>query len=254
MNINKIILSAASVAAMTLVACGSDSSPSGSNSGPSATLPENGRVQTGLEVNNYLCSTTENQCEKIFVEDVNVTMQCSAIGTWAPMVLDEPVEGCSGSGSNSTPGGDSGTPSNESKVVSCNYTQESECEEMQTTNASAIDSLKTFCSNTPGAIFKEGSCDPNAALKCDFEEISKKLSLYFYTLPVEGMTCADVDFGADSGDDSGSGTNPGTNDACASIEDELISSGCLDEFLDPSARCQPIVTKLDNCYSATEDL
>lgn len=76
MNINKIILSAASVAAMTLVACGSDSS----NSAPSATLPENGRVKTGIEVNNYLCSTTENQCEKIFVEDINVTMQCGSMG------------------------------------------------------------------------------------------------------------------------------------------------------------------------------
>lgn len=243
MNINKIILSAASVAAMTLVACGSDSS----NSAPSATLPENGRVKTGIEVNNYLCSTTENQCEKIFVEDINVTMQCGSMGTWAAMLLDEPVEGCSGNGSGNSPSGASGTPGNGLKVASCFFVQDGECEEVQTTDLAVIDSVKTFCNNTPGATYKEASCDPNAVLKCDFEQFMKKMSLYFYTLPFEGMTCADVDYDTDSGD------NSGINEACASIEEEVISSGCLEEFLNPSARCQPVVARLDDCYSANED-
>jgi hypothetical protein len=244
MNINKIILSAVSVAAMMFVACGSDSS---ANSSPSATLPENGKVATGLDVNNYLCSTTENQCEKIFVEDIQVTMQCGASGTWSAMVLDEPVAGCSGSGS-STPGGDSGTPggSGSLKVVSCTYTQEDQCEELQTTDAVLVDSLKNFCVNTPGATYAETACAPNPALKCDSEEFMKKISMYFYTLLYEGMTCDDFDYGDDSDDDSGAEVN----EACASIEDELFSSGCLDEILDPSARCQPIIDELNACYGA----
>ena len=52
----------------------------------------------------------------------------------------------------------------------------------------------------------------------------KKMSLYFYTLPFEGMTCADVDYDTDSGD------NSGINEACSSIEEEVISSGCLEDF------------------------
>lgn len=84
----KIILPFAAFAMASFVACGDDSSssPADNSNAPAS-------VQTLEEAINLTCSSTENMCAKIYVEEDADTVQCN--GTiFTPMTMGKPVEGC----------------------------------------------------------------------------------------------------------------------------------------------------------------
>ena len=86
----KIILPFAAFAMASFVACGDDgssSAPAANNSNAPAS------VQTLEEAINLACSSTENMCVKVYVEEDKDTVQCN--GTiFTPMSMGKPVEGC----------------------------------------------------------------------------------------------------------------------------------------------------------------
>ena len=90
----KIILPFAAFAMASFVACGDDSSSSpADNSNPANNSNAPASVQTLEEAINLTCSSTENMCAKIYVEEDADTVQCN--GTiFTPMTMGKPVEGC----------------------------------------------------------------------------------------------------------------------------------------------------------------
>ena len=91
----KIILPIAAFAMASFVACGDDSSSSGTaasgNPANNSNVPAS--VQTLEEAINLACSSTENMCAKVYVEEDADTVQCN--GTiFTPMTSGKPVEGC----------------------------------------------------------------------------------------------------------------------------------------------------------------
>ena len=100
----KIILPIAAFAMASFVACGDDSSSSGpaasSNPANNSNVPAS--VQTLEEAINLACSSTENMCAKVYVEEDADTVQCD--GTiFTPMMLGKPVDGCKNKASADTP-------------------------------------------------------------------------------------------------------------------------------------------------------
>ena len=90
----KIILPFAAFAMASFVACGDDSSSSpADSSNPANNSNAPASVQTLEEAINLTCSSTENMCAKIYVEEDADTVQCN--GTiFTPMSMGKPVEGC----------------------------------------------------------------------------------------------------------------------------------------------------------------
>ena len=84
----KILFPAAAIAMAAFVACGDDNSSSADSKGVPATL------KNYVDTKDVVCSTTENFCAKIYIEeDLKDTVQCNGT-SWEMMVLGKDVKGC----------------------------------------------------------------------------------------------------------------------------------------------------------------
>ena len=84
----KILFPMAAIALASFVACDDSTS---SDSTP-ATAPAS--IKQFSDIDNYECSATANKCAKVYLEDMQDTMQCDGVKTWQTMILGKPVAGC----------------------------------------------------------------------------------------------------------------------------------------------------------------
>ena len=82
----KVIFPLAAIAMASFVACGDDSSSSPSKEAPAS-------IKNFVDSKDLACSATDNFCAKVFVEEMQDTIQCSG-KSWDMMVLGKPVAGC----------------------------------------------------------------------------------------------------------------------------------------------------------------
>jgi len=92
----KVILPVAALAMTALIGCGDDSS----SGGPSDVAPAS--VKNFVDIGDINCSATVNKCTKVYVEELQDTMQCNGTA-WEMMILAKPVEGCEAAPAAETP-------------------------------------------------------------------------------------------------------------------------------------------------------